>query len=97
MAWFSDVPGALRKFDSLMQVERKHGALINALDERQRRSEAREAIVVAKAEAAAASAASAVASHHIGDMARRLGGLEERVAQLERGDRQRPRLRPGQT
>jgi hypothetical protein len=97
MAWFSDALSALRKFDSLMRVERKHGALINALDKRQRRPEAREEVVIAKAEAAAASAASAVASHHIGDMARRRGGLEERVAQLERSDRQRPRLPPGPT
>ena len=47
--------------------------LLGALNERQRWSEAREEIVVAKAEGAAAATASAVASQHVGELARRLG------------------------
>lgn len=84
MAWLSGVLSLLRRIDQLMQIERKHGDLLDALSERQRRSEAREEILVAEAKAAAATAASAVASQHVGELARRLGGLEERVNQLER-------------
>lgn len=94
MAWLSDIFVAMRKFDSLMQIERTHGDMIKDLDHRQRRAEAREEILVAKAEAAAATAASVAASQHVSDLARRLGSLEERVVQLERGDRQPPRLPP---
>lgn len=94
MAWFSDIFWAIRKLDGLMRVEQAHGALIKELGERQSRSEAREEILVAKAEAAAATAASVAASQHVSDLARRLGNLEARVAQLERTGEQPPRLPP---
>jgi uncharacterized protein with PIN domain len=76
MAWLGGVLSALRTIDPLMQIERKHGELISALSDRLQRIEAREEIVTAEAKAAAATAASAVASQHIGEVARRLGSIE---------------------
>jgi len=93
MAWLGSLMGVLRTVDRLLQAERLHGAMIDELADRQRRAEAREEILVAKAEAAAATAASAAASQHVAELARRLGNLEARVAQLERGP-QPPRLPP---
>ncbi|HTW69815.1 MAG TPA: hypothetical protein VME47_08025 [Acetobacteraceae bacterium] len=80
--------------ESHAKASRRHDELIAALAERQTRAEVREEIVVAKAEAAAATAASAAASQHVADLARRLGNLEARVAQLEGTRRQPPRLPP---
>jgi uncharacterized protein YceH (UPF0502 family) len=94
MAWFSDIFGAIRKLDGLMRVEQTHGAMIKELGERQRRSEAREEILIAKAEAAAATAASVAASQHVSDLSRRLGNLEARVAHLEQAGTHPPRLPP---
>ncbi|HEY1930394.1 MAG TPA: hypothetical protein VGG99_00125 [Acetobacteraceae bacterium] len=54
MAWLGELLAALRRFDRLMQIEQKHGQKIDELDERQRRAEAREEILIARAEAAAA-------------------------------------------
>ena len=75
-----------RKFDRLMAVEEKHGALIRALAEENRelkdrvtRLEAREEIMVAKAEGAAAAAATAAVSQNIAGLAQALGRLEARI------------------
>ena len=76
--------------ERLFQLEKKHGAILEAqsgeiqtlrdrLTTLEQRVMAREEILIAEAKAAAAAAASAVASHHIADIARRLGGMEERL------------------
>ena len=76
--------------DRLINLEKKHGALIEgnaddiqALADRITRLEAhveaREAIMVAEAKGAAAAVASQVASQHVGDIYRRIGALEERL------------------
>ena len=81
---------ALRAIDRFLELETKHGKLIEAqakrideLAERVNRLEAREIVVVAEARGAATSAASAVAANHLSDLARHVGGMEERVKRLE--------------
>lgn len=82
-----------RAVDRLFQLERKHGAIleaqageIQALKDRltslEQHVRAREEILVAESKAAAATAASAVSVMHIADLARRLGALEERLHML---------------
>ncbi|MDR3529093.1 MAG: hypothetical protein P4L90_00850 [Rhodopila sp.] len=68
-----------------MLVEQKHGAAIEDLKERIARLEAREPVLIAEAKIASATAASAAATQHVGDLARRLGILDEQVRQLGRG------------
>jgi hypothetical protein len=82
---------ALRAIDRFLDLEAKHGKLIEAqekrLDEladRVSRLEAREPVVIAEAKGAAASAASVVAAQQLGELARHVGGMEERVNRLER-------------
>ena len=82
MGWFSGARDLIRAIDGLMQVEHKHGALIENLKNRVLHLEARETALVAEAKAAASAAASAVSAQHIADLARRLGVLEEQVRQL---------------
>jgi hypothetical protein len=91
-----DALTGLRALDRLLQLETKHGTLIEALGrrldqlgERIQRLEAREEVVIARAEAAAGAAASVVASQHIGELALLVGGLDERVKRLEGGVRAR--------
>ena len=81
---------AFRRLDRLFELEKKHGGLIEAqaLQIQALRDEvtqlkahvhAREDILVAEAKGAAGSVASMVASHHVADMSRRLGAMEERT------------------
>lgn len=83
MSWFGTVVDALRRLDQLAHLERKHGALIEAAFDRLAKLEARDSVVVTEAKAAAATAASIAASLHVAELARRQGGLEERVKHLE--------------
>lgn len=79
MAWFSDLRNLIRTLDGLLEVERRHDALINNLRDRLLRLEAAEPVLIAEAKAAAATAASAVAAQHVADLARRVGVLEEQM------------------
>lgn len=81
MSWFSNARDLIRALDGLTRVEDKHGALIENLRNRVLHLEAREAVLVAEAKAAASAAASAVSAQHIGDLARRIGVLEEQMRQ----------------
>ncbi len=81
MSWLSNLRDLLRAIDGLLQLERRHGAAIDDLKQRVARLEAREPVLVAEAKAAASAAASAVAAQHIGDLARRLGVMEEQLRQ----------------
>jgi len=81
MSWFSNARDLIRALDGLTRVEDKHGALIENLRNRVLHLEAREAVLVAEAKAAASAAASAVSAQHIGDLARRIGVLEEQARQ----------------
>jgi hypothetical protein len=90
---------ALRAIDRFLELETKHGKLIDAqaerldnLENRINRLEAREPIVIAEAKGAAASAASVVAAQQLGDLARHVGGMEERVKRLEQERPANPRL-----
>ena len=85
MSWISSIVAGLRTIDRLMLEERRHGELIDDLERRQRLYEARENTIVAEAKAAASATASSVAVQHFGDLGRRVGSLEARVSQLERG------------
>jgi hypothetical protein len=74
-----------KKVDSLLALEAKQSAAMSAmqaqLDElyqRMNHLEAREEIVLAKAEGASRAAAMASATAAVADIARRLGALEER-------------------
>lgn len=86
---FALIDGA-RAVDRLFQLERKHGAILEAqaleiqaikdrLTTLEQHVRAREDILVAEAKGAAATAGSVAAAQHIADLARRLGGLEERL------------------
>ncbi len=79
MSWLSGLRDLFRAMDGLLQVEQKHGAAIEDLKQRVVRLEAREAVMAAEAKAAASAAASAVAAQHVGDLARRLGVMEEQL------------------
>ena len=79
----------LRKMDALLRLEDNHGAAIRRLDtaiasltERVARLEAREELMVAKAEGAAGSAAATAVAMSIADLARRIGALDERTRRL---------------
>lgn len=85
MSWLSGLRDLFRVVDGLMLVEQKHGAAIEDLKERIARLEAREPVLIAEAKIASATAASAAATQHVGDLARRLGILDEQVRQLGRG------------
>ena len=81
---------AARAIDRLLELENKHARLIEAqtkrideLIDRINRLEAREEILIAEAKGAAAAAASGVAAHHIGDLALKVGGIDERLKRLE--------------
>lgn len=85
-----------RSIDRLFQLEKKHGAILEAqaaelqalrdrLTTLEQHVRAREDIVVAEAKGAAAATGSAVAAQHVSDISRRLGGLEERLRVI--GDR----------
>ena len=89
MIGFSDLLNLARTVDRLLQLETKHGKAIDILtekllelDRRVTSLEAREEIVVAKAQAAAGVAASQVAMTAMSDISRRVGGLEERSRAL---------------
>jgi type IV pilus biogenesis protein CpaD/CtpE len=84
---------AVRTIDRLLTLETKHTALIEAqakeiqsLKDRVTRLEAREEVLIAEARGAAAIAASAAASHHVADLARRVGALDERTRRLPSPD-----------
>jgi hypothetical protein len=79
-----------RALDRLFQLEKKHGAILEAqaveiqtikdrLTKLEAHVTAREEILVAKAEGAAAAVGSSVAAHHVSDISRRLGAMEERL------------------
>jgi hypothetical protein len=90
ISWLTGLRDLFRSVDGLMQVERKHGTAIEDLKDRVAKLEAREPILIAEAKAASATAASAAATQHVGDLARRLGVLEEQVRQQSRnGSRKR--------
>lgn len=81
---------AARTIDRLLELEQKHARLIETqtkrideLTDRLHRLEAREEILIAEAKGAAAAAASGVASHHVGDLALKVGGIDERLKCLE--------------
>ena len=89
-----------RALDRLFQLEKKHGAILEAqaaaiqtIQDRLTRLEehvkAREEILVAEVKGAAASVGSQVASQHMSELSRQVGILQERVRGL--GD---PRLGP---
>jgi hypothetical protein len=80
----------VRTLDRLFQLEKKHGAILEAqaadiqslkdrLTALEQHVKAREDILVAEAKGAAAATASVIASQHVADIARRLGGMEERL------------------
>ena len=82
-----------RTLDRLFAAEKKHGDLIEAqarrlqdISERVARLEAREEILIVEAKAAAGTAASAAATHHLTDMAMRIGALDERTRRLDPSD-----------
>ena len=82
----------LRHVERLLELEKKHGTLIERLDqrleqltERVQLLEVREEVLITRAQAAAGTAASGVASQHVSDLARLVGGLDERVKRLEAG------------
>lgn len=87
----SAVLDAFRRLDRLLELEKKHGTLIERLDqrldqlaERIQRLEVREEVLIARAQATVAgTAASGVASQHVSELARLVGGLDERVKRLE--------------
>src|SRR5436305_1317485 len=88
----SAVLDAFRRLDRLLELEKKHGALIERLEqrleqltERVQLLEVREEVLLTRAQAAAGTAASGVASQHVSDLARLVGGLDERVNRLEAG------------
>ncbi len=79
-----------RALDRLFQLEKKHGAIleaqavrIQAIQDRLMRLEeqvkAREDVLVAEAKGAAAAVASQVAAQHISELSRLIGGLQERT------------------
>lgn len=85
-----------RTLDNLFQLEKKHGAILEAqaaelqaLGQRMTTLEqyvrAREDILVAEAKGAAAATGSAVAAQHLSDISRRLGGMEERLRMIGAG------------
>lgn len=81
---------ALRKLDALLQLDVRHGALIDTLSqqvtelrERIAKLEAREEVLIARAEGAAAASAANATVSTVTDLARRLGGIEERVRSLD--------------
>jgi type IV pilus biogenesis protein CpaD/CtpE len=83
--------GVARTIDRLLSLEKKHTDLIEAqakeiqaLKDRVTKLEAREEILIAEAKGAAAAAASAVASHHVADLARQMGAMDERTRHLRR-------------
>jgi type IV pilus biogenesis protein CpaD/CtpE len=80
---------AVRAIDRFLQLGDKHTALIEAqateiqaLKDRVTKLEAREEILIAGAKGAAASAASVVASHHVAELARHVGAIDERTRRL---------------
>jgi hypothetical protein len=83
-----------RKADQLLQLEKKHGAILEAqaaaiqaikdrLTKLEEHVKAREEILVAEAKGAAASVGSQVASQHMGELSRQVGILQERVRGLQ--------------
>jgi len=89
MALMSLLAGA-RALDRLLQLEKKHGAILEAqaaeiqgikdrLSKLEAHVQAREEILVAEAKGAAAAVASVAASQHVSDISRRLGAMEERL------------------
>jgi transcription elongation GreA/GreB family factor len=75
----------LRKIDSLVQLDEKHGEAIRRLTEeiallkdRVTSLETRDEVLIARAEGAASTAAALAASTAISDLARRIGAMEER-------------------
>jgi hypothetical protein len=85
----ADIPKFLRDLDRLLHLEDKHGTAIDRLaheiaDLKSRiiRLENREDIIIAEAKGAAHAAASQVAMTSLADLARRVGGLEERSNQF---------------
>lgn len=87
MSWFNGFRELFRTIDGLLEVERKHGAATDSVNERVMRLEASSPVPVAEARAAASAAASAVAAQHIADLARCIGVLEERLRRSEAPDR----------
>jgi hypothetical protein len=79
-----------RALDRLFQLEKKHGAILEAqaaeiqgikdrLTKLEEHVKAREEILVAEAKGAADAVASVAASQHVSDISRRLGAMEERL------------------
>jgi hypothetical protein len=82
---------AVRAIDRFLQLGEKHTALLEAqakeiqdLKDRVTKLEAREEILIAEAKGAASAAASVVASHHVADLARHVGALDERMRHFSR-------------
>ncbi len=87
MPSLADVWRIAKKIDSLLELEERQNRSLailadrlSALERRMDRLEAREEIVVAKAEGAARSAAAIAGASSIADIARRVGVLEGRAA-----------------
>ena len=85
-----DLLSGARAVDRLFQLEKKHGAILEAqaaeiqilkdrLTALEHHVKAREDIMVAEAKGAAAATGSAVAAQHVSEISRRLGGIEERL------------------
>jgi hypothetical protein len=85
MSWLSGLRDLFRIVDGLMVVEQRHSAALEDLADRIARLEAREPLLIAEAKMASATAASVAATQHVGDLARRLGILEEQVRRLGQG------------
>ncbi len=86
---FGNIPKLLRSIDRLLGLEQSQRELIAGLisdiaDLKSRifRLENREDIIIAEAKGAAHAAASQVAMTSLADLARRVGGLEERSNQF---------------
>ncbi len=87
MPSFADIWRTAKKIDSLLELEERQNKSLavladrlTAIERRMDRLEAREEIVVAKAEGAARSAAAIVGTASVADLSRRIGILEERAA-----------------
>jgi type IV pilus biogenesis protein CpaD/CtpE len=80
-----------RTIDRLLTLETKHTSLLEAqakdiqtLKDRVTKLEAREEVLIAEAKGAAAAVAATIASHHVADLAQKVGAINERTRYLRR-------------
>lgn len=78
MAWIGAIFELVRKVDRVLADEASSRKVLDSLRERVSKLENERALLMVEAKTAAALAASVMAGHHIADLARRVGVLEER-------------------